>query len=156
MYHHSPLTLSIKWIDNVLASWFAVVQHLIYNKVVLSKDLWNKAVTSWMFPVWSNHLEGKVESSHSCALEGAGGAHAMMQHSDAAMVLTEMLLELTFLPWSRLAVPLQGLDCSQYCEKAFRCLQERKMPQKKMETVLRKCFCRCLVSCVLCTVKIYT
>lgn len=40
------------------------------------------------------YLEGQVKSSHSCALKGAGGACAVMQHSDSAMVLTEMLLEL--------------------------------------------------------------
>lgn len=77
-----------------------------------------------------------------------------MQHSDT--VLTEMLLELAILLWHRLAAALEGLDCSQYCEKAFMCLQERKMPEKKMETVLRKCFCHCLDSCILCTVKIDT
>lgn len=79
----------------------------------------------------------------------------MVQRSNAA-VLTEVLLELAFLLWNRLAVALKGLDCSQYCEKAFMSLQERKMPEKKMKTVLRKCFCHCFDSCILCTVKIYS
>lgn len=79
----------------------------------------------------------------------------MMQHSNAALVLTEMLLELAFLLWNRLAVALEGLDCSQYCEKAFMCLQERKIPEKEMETVLRKCFFHCIDSCILRTVNVY-